>query len=185
MEPPQAPRPYPFPDVSTLKLREAFRAEQQTFLVERLGLSDPTDHHEGFPSDLILVESRLKELNAILSPKTWWFEEAVWFIRYIQSWVEPYGYHTGMLGSVLTKGYSVNDLDMTIYPASSKHQEQQDCIRKSVLHKAGLKHMCDREFVTKMWRQAGSDDEKHVEVWRCTEGIPGCQGRRVDVFFLS
>ncbi len=185
MEPPQAPELYPFPDVSTLKLRASLKEEQERLLSERFALSDPTDHHEGPSSDLALVETRLKELKKLLSPKTWWLEEAVWFARYVENWVEPYGYHVGVVGSVLTQGYSVNDLDMLLYPASSKHQEQRDYIRKSVLHKAGMRLTCERAFVTEQWRKAGSDDEKHVEVFHCTEGVQGCRGRRVDVFFLS
>lgn len=124
--------------------------------------------------------------------KTWVLAEAVEFVRYIQSAVEPYGFHVAMAGSVLTKGHSDNDLDMILYPTSTKAAASTEKFGvvpreylSQVLYKAGMKRMCDRDFVTKMWRKTGSDDEKHVEVWRCTAGIPAFEGRRVDIFFLS
>ena len=170
--------------------RASFQEEYDRLLLE--GDYDPTDDHEGPDSSRGLIEARKRELRKILSSKTWWLEEAVWFVRYIQSWVEPYRYHAGMVGSVLTKGYSINDLDMVLYPASTKALYSREPLGvvpreylPTVLHKAGMVRVFDRAFVTEQWRKAGSDDEKHVEVWKCTPGIPACADRRVDVFFLS
>ena len=115
--------------------------------------------------------------------KPWQLSEALEFVRYLQGWVEPYGYYVGMTGSVLLKGESRKDLDVILYPASSQHQQYKPYLHE-VFQKAGLKQEFNRAFFTKMWREAGSDDEKHVEVWRCTAGLPLFAGKRVDLFFL-
>lgn len=43
-------------------------------------------------------------------------EEALKFIRTLEEKVKPYGFHCGLTGSVLYKGYSEKDLDIIIYP---------------------------------------------------------------------
>ncbi len=106
----------------------------------------------------------------------WRIGEALSFLRMLWDVLEPLGYYVGLTGSVMTKGHSSNDLDIIIYPASTKKLDRARLLNG--LEVAGLKQRFRRDTVVQAWRGLGSDDEKHVEVWVY-------QGKRVDIFFLS
>jgi hypothetical protein len=94
----------------------------------------------------------------------------------LQKVTEPAGFHTGMLGSVLLRGQSRKDLDLVLYP---HHSEALDRTRlDEALVSFGLKRLADRAKVTRIWRDFGSSDNKHVEVWQWGK-------KRVDFFFLK
>lgn len=46
----------------------------------------------------------------------WTQQEALCLLPQIESGIVHTGYHVGMLGSVLHKGFSTKDLDIVIYP---------------------------------------------------------------------
>jgi hypothetical protein len=106
----------------------------------------------------------------------WTLDAAVEFFRMLWDELEPLGYYVGLTGSVVTKGRSFHDLDIIIYPASTKRRDH--AVLLEGLKKAGMKLLFEREVVVKAWRRRGSDDEKHIEVW-------DYKGKRVDIFFLS
>lgn len=106
----------------------------------------------------------------------WKLEEAVTFFRALWEALMPVGFYVGLTGGVLVKGQSSHDLDIIIYPASSKTHDHAALL--AALEKFGMKLKFDRDVVVRRWRKLGSDDEKHIEVWEY-------RGKRVDVFFLS
>ncbi len=46
----------------------------------------------------------------------WSLEDGITFVRELESKLAPLGYHCGLTGSVLYKGFSNKDLDVIIYP---------------------------------------------------------------------
>ncbi len=104
----------------------------------------------------------------------WTLAAATDFMRDMEQAVAPH-YHVALTGSVLQKGQSQKDLDMIVYPHTSRRRRPAE-IRK-LLKKAGLRQLFDRAAVTAGWRKRGGTDNKHVEVWHF-------RGHRVDVIFL-
>lgn len=88
------------------------------------------------------------------------------------------GWHVALTGSVLLVGQSLKDLDLVLYP-HKKTKEQPDLTELN----SALKTIPDFSQyrsvsqVKEYWRQIGSSDEKHVEIW-----LYGC--KRVDLFIL-
>jgi hypothetical protein len=112
----------------------------------------------------------------------WTLADALPLLREVQAAVEPLGYHTGLVGSVITKGFSHSDLDMVIYPASIKRQAKDAVV--AVLKELGMRRTHTVEKVHAAWKKMGSDDTKHVEKWMSPDKLD-YRGRPVDVFFLS
>jgi hypothetical protein len=61
-------------------------------------------------------------------------------------------------------------------PASTEAQDKN--FVRTMLGELGMTLAYDREFVTERWRSAGSNDNKHVEVWMY-------ENKRVDLFFVT
>ena len=106
----------------------------------------------------------------------WTLVDALDFLRGLQARVEPIGYHVGLLGSVLLKGESLNDLDILIYPASTEKKSHGRLFDVFIGYNMTL--VIDVQDVQAKWRRDGSQDTKQVSVW-------SWGGRSVDVFFLS
>lgn len=106
----------------------------------------------------------------------WTLADALPLLREVQAAVEPLGYHVGLAGSVLTKGFSYNDMDMILYPASNAQQPKREIV--AALVALGMRQVHTREKVHAVWKRKGSNDTKHVEKW-------DYRGKTVDVFFLS
>ena len=106
----------------------------------------------------------------------WTLETALSFVRELEARLRPIGYSVALGGSVLLHGKSPSHLDLVIYPLSSKGLRPQSL--KSALLEHGLTQVATRERVQQVWRRKGSDDTKHVEIWRTND-------RRVDLFFLQ
>jgi hypothetical protein len=106
----------------------------------------------------------------------WTLADALPLLREVQTVVQPFGYHVGLAGSVLTKGFSYNDMDMILYPASTARQPKGDVT--ATLVDLGMRQIHTFEKVRTAWKRMGSNDTKHVEKW-------DYQGKPVDVFFLA
>ena len=106
----------------------------------------------------------------------WTLAVALLFLREVQTVVELLGYHVGLVGSVLTKGFSDSDMDMVLYPTSVMRQPKEEAL--AVLVVLGMRRTHTLEQVHAAWKRRGSDDTKHVEKWEY-------RGKPVDVFFLS
>lgn len=104
----------------------------------------------------------------------WTLKEARNTLLRIEAILQPH-YHVGMLGSVLHKGHSENDLDIVIFPDSSPRFDVEEV--QGLLKGMGLELKVPRDTVLKYWRKKGSNDNKYVEVW--FDEI----GRRIDVFY--
>lgn len=86
------------------------------------------------------------------------------------------GYSVALAGSVLFTGKSTKDLDLVIFPLTS-NSLNLDAVR-TTLTEFGLRLYVTMEKVHERWRELGSEDTKHVEVWRLGR-------RRIDLFFLK
>ena len=83
------------------------------------------------------------------------------------------GWHCALAGSVLNKGESKHDLDIVVFPHCS---ENASIVKmREGLHAAGLHIERTAEELRRFWREKGSEDRKHVEIWATA------QGRRIDV----
>jgi hypothetical protein len=122
------------------------------------------------PSD----QSRL--LHGLQDGALWTFEEAVRFVRQLERELSPIA-HVTFGGGVMHKGRSMHDLDIIIFPHSSKNFNPS--VIGGSLRRLGMRKRLDHMQVREFWREKGSDDCKRVEVWK-TEA-----GKRVDVMFLK
>jgi len=105
----------------------------------------------------------------------WTFENALAFIRALEFVVCDVGYHVALLGSVLHRGYSEQDVDIAIYPHTTSKQDRRELCK--AMTKFGLERGVPFRDVVRV-REIEHPDTKHIEVWRY-------KGRRVDIFFLS
>jgi hypothetical protein len=132
--------------------------------------------------------------GAVVSAVVWTLADAVVLLREVQAAVEPLGFHTGILGSVVLDGSSKNDLDIVIYPACVPGEAEQEEDGSWAFEPAKPHHRAGRvgpalvalgmrmthsaPEVWRVWRKKESNDTKHVEKWEY-------RGKTVDVFFLS
>lgn len=105
----------------------------------------------------------------------WTIEEAQALAAHLLPHLLSMGFHLGIAGSVALVGRSDNDLDLIVYPLNATRADVQDA--RDMLTTAGLKCLMNHHRVARAWRERGSTDTKHVEVW-------SYRGKRVDVFFL-
>ncbi len=106
----------------------------------------------------------------------WTLHEGVDLCRLLNTHLAPVGYCVALTGSVLLKGKSYNDVDLVVYPLNTQKIDLD--ILRGALRLFGIKPWVSVEQVTDAWRKKGSDDTKHVEVWR--SGV-----RRIDLFILQ
>ncbi len=106
----------------------------------------------------------------------WTLQSALEFIAELSPLVREVGYELALAGSVLKSGGSNNDLDIIVFPTTTAHQHVEAL--ELALRFFGLKKRFTREFVQGKWREGGSTDEKHVEIWYDS------LDRRVDIFLL-
>ena len=112
---------------------------------------------------------------------TWTFNRALAFVRDLNPKLIEKGFWIGLTGSVLVDGESKNDLDIIIYPMDSTRRsvDMELAIIHDALRSFGMRELYSKDFVTQMWRKAGSNDDKWVESWLLPE-----TNHRVDVFLL-
>jgi len=110
-------------------------------------------------------------------PRAFWsVEEGIALCRKLHKLLLPIGYSVALTGSVLFKGKSHKDLDLVVFPCSTANTNES--LLRHTLMNFGIRPWIPMEEVHAAWRKKGSDDTKHVEVWRF--GI-----RRIDLFFLK
>jgi hypothetical protein len=119
------------------------------------------------------------EKARILRPKkksVWVLHDALQFVRRLEKKLRIAYAHVAFTGSVLYEGESRKDLDIVIFPHSSRHFDL-DLVR-GVLEEAGLHCLFTVAQVHKDWRERGIKDRKRVEIWAYRQ-------KRVDVMFLK
>lgn len=107
----------------------------------------------------------------------WTFFEAIAIVNDLDAAWEKSGWHFTFAGSVLRNGSSEKDLDIIAFPHDSSKASHGKLWRLLKGHRWKLR--IDARQLHDFWRQKGSSDRKHVEVWKTEDG------RRVDVFVLK
>lgn len=111
--------------------------------------------------------------------RPWTLEEAVTFIRALEEPLRLAGWGIGLTGSVLFRGSSSKDLDIIVYPLTSNaNREPEDVYEVLKAYPRRMTRLRTKEQLHEIWREKGSDDEKHVESWTIDHVL------RVDIFFL-
>jgi hypothetical protein len=88
-------------------------------------------------------------------------------------------HHIALTGGVLIRGWSVHDIDVIVYPASSLDWNDASRVAvREVLVAMGMELRVDVGEMHRNWRLKGSHDRKHVEAW-------ALHGKRIDIFFLT
>lgn len=107
----------------------------------------------------------------------WTLQEAIEFIRKLDPMLRLVGYTTALTGSILYRGFSHKDLDIMVYPLSSKHPNPEGV--KLEFERIGMTMLKDILVTQASWAARGSDDKKCVEIWADD------RGRRIDIFYVS
>lgn len=113
-----------------------------------------------------------------MTDRSWKLEEALDLVRRIEAKVRPIGLFTGLTGSVLYRGESLKDLDVTVSPMDSTQPFPREAFDEA-MQSLGLKLQLSEPQIKKIWADLGSKDTKHVEVWKTPER------KRIDVFLLK
>lgn len=108
-----------------------------------------------------------------MSGGKWTQENAFRFVRRLEGYLKPH-YHVALAGSLLHRGFSNHDIDVMIFPHRTNHNNLEE-VQGLLGSVPDMRPWIPVEAVHRQWRKLGSDDTKHVEVWRYN-------GRRVDVF---
>lgn len=108
---------------------------------------------------------------------TWDLESGLVFVRVLERELRVAGYHVGIVGGVLHRGASVNDLDVVVYPRDTTRRNTGRARR--VLERLGMVCQSSVRDTWTRWALHGSADRKCVDVWSTLDG------RRVDVFWMS
>lgn len=119
------------------------------------------------------------EKAAVLRPKkkvVWTIAEARALILRLEVALLPVGAHVALAGSVLHTGESKKDLDIIVYPRSSRYFDIERI--REVFDNVGLRCIISAAEVRRDWRKRGIKDGKRVEIWAERD-------RRVDVLFLK
>jgi hypothetical protein len=88
--------------------------------------------------------------------------------------------HAGIAGSVASRGTSTKDLDLVVFPWDASKPFDVESIRRVFVNEMQWTLVMTKDEVHAIWREKGSSDTKHVEVWQ-TKTLH----RRIDVFFLQ
>lgn len=100
----------------------------------------------------------------------WYIEDAIYYIREINEIIQKFDFHLGLIGSVLIKGESHNDLDVAILPYEGEEKKPNYVKIKLWLHNIGATKINNRN-------EAGYLLENR-EIWKLE--LPG--GRKIDYF---
>ena len=111
--------------------------------------------------------------------RSWTLEQALEVVRKLDPLTRRIGCFTGLTGSVLHKGRSEKDLDITVIPLDASKPIDLWGICFALKDGMGWKRTHSEADIKKIWADKGSTDIKHVEVWRTPEG------RRVDIMIVK
>lgn len=106
----------------------------------------------------------------------WSRDEALVFLAALAPLLREAGFGVALGGSVLVRGESSNDLDVVVFPFTTERFELGAA--RIAFQVLGMRPLYTEETVKKRWRQLGSNDMKHVEIWEH-------QNKRIDIFFLK
>jgi|SRR5579885_1074775 len=107
----------------------------------------------------------------------WTLSEALVLIQQLRPLLHAVKHDCGLTGSVMYAGMSQKDVDVIIYPYNVNDHTFRHVDVHIALTKL-LTQVNDKDLVQERWKMNYSDDSKHVEVWKDS------QGRRVDLFFM-
>lgn len=107
----------------------------------------------------------------------WTLRSARKLITSLQSEMMLAGWYIALAGGVLNNGKSKHDLDLVLIPMSSERQDLTEAYH--VLKAHGMWRRLRVQSLHRFWREKGSDDRKHVEVWATEDD------RRVDIIIPS
>lgn len=99
----------------------------------------------------------------------WTLDDAIAVIRELEPVASKAGYHLGITGGVLYRGYSKKDLDIVCYPHCTEVAPRREVMNQ--LGAAGITWHCRASH-----EEYG--DDKIIEQW-------DFKGKSVDVFFLQ
>lgn len=109
----------------------------------------------------------------------WSLEEALALVRELEETVSVFGWHVGLTGGVLKRGYSEKDVDIIAYPHKRGLFPKFDIDNLYTgLRLLGFQRTHSRKRVKRGWALAGSKDRKWVEIW-------ARKGRRMDLMVMS
>ena len=107
----------------------------------------------------------------------WTLNDALMITQMVETAVAAVGWHVALGGGVMKNCRSTHDLDLIFYPHDSTDARLSRLRPALRSMKWKLTHTYAR--VQRNWRTKGSADQKHVEVWKTSDG------RRVDVIIPS
>jgi hypothetical protein len=108
----------------------------------------------------------------------WTLVEGIVIVQEIEEKLRPMGLFTGLTGSVLYKGYSPKDLDITVMPLNATVPIPLERVHE-VLKARGWRIWFTEPQLKVLWGSKGIIDTKFVEVWKTSDD------RRVDVMYLK
>lgn len=112
-----------------------------------------------------------------MAKNKWTLEGALILIHLLFPKLKLVNWGVGLLGSVLEKGLSNNDLDLCFYPLRSDRPFCLDEL-KQTFEEIGMKFCLSSDFIKQQWALKESFDTKHVEVWKYHQ-------LRIDVFIFN
>lgn len=107
----------------------------------------------------------------------WTLEEVRNIIGQLEAPGITLGWHFALAGGVLRNGESKHDLDLIAYPRTSTNSNRDNL--RFLLELLGWSLRVQVKDMHRYWKEKGSKDRKHVEVWNTSDG------RRVDLFILG
>lgn len=138
---------------------------------------DKADRREG--GERRADKRRVRDRSTAKTASTsWTLDEAVRLMRRMWPGLQEAGWHIGLTGSVVYRGSSKKDLDLVAYPRDSSPGGSKIHALQCYLRDRGWQRRSGPEATREIWREKGSKDEKHVEVWQTLDG------RRVDVMVM-
>jgi hypothetical protein len=106
----------------------------------------------------------------------WTLGDATMFVRKLYEVVAPAGFEVAITGDVLMKGRSLRDLDVILSPICVGKENYKRVLQ--ALQEFGMLQKHGVAAVHQNWRNTGSQDTKHMEIW-------DYNGKRVNLFFLK
>ena len=123
------------------------------------------------------VRTLVERLNAKATAKSVWaLDDALILARALWSPLQERGWHVGITGSVMYRGYSDKDLDIIAYPRNTETSKPEKLT--AYLRSLGWRRRSTAEATREVWRERGITDAKSVEVWALPDG------RRVDLMVM-
>src|SRR4051812_49394936 len=96
-------------------------------------------------------------VDAVAKPCALWSQKSARvFVRKLEAWLAPIGYHVGLTGSCLYGGGTGKDIDVIVYPHCSGFNNWSGV--ENNLEAFGLKQTHNAAQLRKIWADKGSAD---------------------------